>query len=227
MRSAWWLALGCALAIPGRAAAFSDHLLFGEGVDKGGGDGRYFTGSRADGQPCSVCHHGGREPTILVDGIPDAPVAGMRYSLVIHWPDPEVPHALQLELTKASGGHPSVSILPDAMLPAESRCEHVASGLPAVYLVDAGVRRIVGVEDCHAQSVTVSFMSTGEPIDLAIAAVSSDGMGDVEGDGTFELRTTIGGPRAGTGGVCSASSGGASLLIGLAALMAVRRRRAR
>lgn len=234
MRAAWWLRLapiaGVVLGAPGLAAAFSDHTLFGAGVDKGGGDGRYFTGSRADGHACSVCHHGGPAPTILVDGIPDLPVAGQRYSIVIHWPDPETPHALQLELTTRSGTQPTVSILPDANLPAESRCDHVASGLPAVYLVDAGVRRIVGVEDCHAQSVTVSFVGTGEPIDLAIAAVASNEMGDTAGDGTFELRTTMGGPREGQGGVCSASSasgGSAGLLIGLAALTATRRRRAR
>lgn len=227
MKALGWLVIAGALVLPVRAQAFSDHTLFGQGVDKGGGDGRYFTGSRADGHACSVCHHGGSEPTILVEGLPGLPAAGMKYSFVVRWPDPEVPHALQLELTTPGGAAPTVSILPDANLPAESRCDRAANGTPAVYLVEAGVRRIVGVEDCHAQSVTVSFVGTGEPIDLALAAVVSNGMGDTDGDGTFELRTTMGGPRPGTGGVCSAGSGEAGLLIGLAALMATRARRAR
>ncbi|MEO7097062.1 MAG: hypothetical protein ABI175_27630 [Polyangiales bacterium] len=226
MRAAWWLVV-VALAIPARAHAFSDPALFGQGVDKGGGDGRYFTGSRADGYACSVCHRGGTAPTIVVDGIPDAPVAGTRYELVIHWPDPTTAHALQLELTTPSGGAPSVTITPAAMLPAESRCDGLPAGAPAVYTVDAGVRKIVGVEDCHASSVTVSFVATGEPIDLAIGAITSDENGDVEGDGTYELRMVIGEHLvASGGGGCNTSGGDAGLLVALALLTVARRRRA-
>ncbi len=227
MRAFAWLVVAT-LAVPGRAFAFSDPALFGQGVDKGGGDGRYFTGSRPDGYSCSVCHRGGTAPTIIVDGIPDTLVAGTRYELVIHWPDPEVPHALQLELTTPGGSAPSVEITPAAMLPPPSRCDQSATGMPAVYTVDVGVRRIVGVEDCHAASVTVSFVATGEPIDLAIGAVRSNEGGDVEGDGTFELRTRIGGRLVATGaGGCNTSGSDAGVLVGLGALMAARRRRAR
>lgn len=227
MRSAWLLALAV-FAMPTAAQAFSDPALFGDGVDKGGGGGRFFTGSRLDGYACSVCHRGGATPTIIVDGIPDEPVAGTRYELVIHWPDPDVPHALQLELLTASGTSPSVTIAPAAMLPAASRCDQAAAGMPALYTVDAGIRRIVGVEDCHAASVTVSFVATGEPIELAIGAVRSDGNGDVEGDGTFELRTTIGERLVATGsGGCNGGRGDAGVLAGLGVLIAARRRRAR
>jgi hypothetical protein len=228
MKTAWWfVVVVVALALPARAYAFSDPMLFGEGVDKGGGDGRYFTGSRVDGYACSVCHRGGAAPTFIVDGIPDSPVAGTRYELVIHWPDPETPHALQLELTTPSGASPSVAITPAAMLPAESRCDGLPTGLPAVYSVDLGVRRIVGVEDCHAASVTVSFVATGEPIELAIGGITSDEAGDVEGDGTYELRTTIGEHLVATGGGgCNASGGDVGLLFAIALITVARRRRA-
>lgn len=228
MRRAAWLVAAAALAIPRGAHAFSDPALFGDSIDAGGADGRYFTGSRLDGYACSVCHRGGTTPVILVDGIPDELVAGTRYELVIHWPDPETPHALQLELLTASGGSPTVTVAPAAMLPAESRCDGQAGGMPAVYTVDVGARRIVGVEDCHASGVTVSFVATGEPIDLAIGAITSNGAGDVEGDGTYELRTRIGERLIATGGGgCNASGGDAGLLAALALVTAARRRRAR
>lgn len=227
MRAGGWL-VALALAVPARAHAFSDPALFGQGVDKGGGDGRYFTGSRADGYACSVCHRGGATPTILVDGIPDAPVAGTRYELVIHWPDPETPHALQLELTTPSGAAPSVTVTPAAMLPADSRCDRLATGAPAVYTVDVGMRRIVGVEDCHAASVTVSFVATGELIDLSIGAVTSDQAGDVDGDGVVDLRLVIGEHLVATGGGgCNASGGDVGALFALALVTVARRRRAR
>jgi uncharacterized protein (TIGR03382 family) len=90
------------------------------------------------------------------------------------------------------------------------------------------MRRIVGVEDCHAAGVTVSFVATGEPIELALAGITSDEAGDVEGDGTYELRTTIGEHLIATGGGgCNASGGDAGLVFALALITAARRRRAR
>lgn len=222
------LVIALALGVPASAAAYSDPALFGQGVDKGGGGGRYFTGSRVDGYACSVCHRGGPPARFVVDGIPDAPVAGQRYELTVHWADPDTPHALQLELLTPSGAHPQVAITPAAMQPPESRCESKADGNPAVYATDVGARRIVGVEDCGASSVTVSFVATGEPIELAIGGVVSDGSDSAEGDGTFELRQMIGEHivASGGGGACD-TAGQGGWLVGLAALTAARRRRAR
>lgn len=231
MRAAAWLvAVGLlVIGVPARAFAFSDPALFGQGVDKGGGGGRYFTGSRADGYACSVCHRGGPTPKFVVEGIPDAPVAGTRYDLVVRWDDPATPHALQLELVTPSGAHPSVTVAAAASLPAASRCEQKADGAPAIYTFDVGVRRIVGVEDCNAAMVTLSFVATGEPIELAIGAITSDASGTVEGDGTYELRTVIGEHLASSGGGGCSTGGdpGGAGLVGLCGLALVRLRAAR
>ena len=217
-----------ALLIPAHASAFSDPKLFGESVDTGGGGGRYFTGSRADGYACSVCHTGSTAPEFRVDGIPDAPVAGERYELTVHWDDAVTPHALQLELTSANGTHPTVAVAPDAMLPAESRCESKLDGTSAVYTVDVGARRIVGVENCGARSVTVSFIATGGPIELAIGGVRSDASETAEGDGTFELRTTFGEKLvASSGGGCNTGGAATGWCAAALVLMAARRRRVR
>jgi hypothetical protein len=167
----------------------------------------------------------------VIDGIPDTLEAGRTYDLVIHWDDADTPHALQLELLTQGGAHPSVSVVPDAMLPVESHCDQNSTEKVAVYTIDKDRRRIVGVEDCNAASVTVSFVATGEPIELAIGGVVSDGSGTADGDQTFELRTTIGERLVATGGggcaVGGAGAGLAGALLSIAGLTVVRRRRAR
>jgi len=214
--------------VPATARAFTDPQLFTLGVDKGGADHRYFTGSRADKFACSVCHEGGAPLELHVTGVPEGiPAEGARYEIRVSWDRPETPVAVQLELTKRAGGHPSVTI-PDP-LPAEARCDQAATGEPAEYVLDEGPRRIVGVKDCNASALVLSFIGTGQPIDLAIAGVRSDASGTVAGDGTFELRTAIGETLVASGGGCDAGGGSAGALAGLAALVvtASRRRRAR
>lgn len=221
------LVIALGLAAPATAYAFTDPQLFTLPVDKGGSDHRYFTGSRADKFACSVCHEGGAPLELHVTGMPDGvPEAGVRYELRVSWDDPETPVAVQLELTRREGGHPSVMI-PDP-LPAEARCDRNPTGEAAEYVVDEGPRRIVGVKDCNASAIVLSFLGTGQPIDLAIAGVRSDASESVTGDGTFELRTAIGEKLVASGGGCDAG-GGAGWLVGLAAatLTASRRRRAR
>jgi hypothetical protein len=148
----------------------------------------------------------------MIDGLPDKLVTGERYDLVVHWDQPELPLALQLELATPGGSHPTVEVIPAADQPAGSRCDLIVDGPSAVYTFDVGTRRIVGVSDCHAQRVDVSFIANGEPIVLAIGAVRSDSSGTVDGDGTFERRIQIGTKLiAGSGGGCNAVRTGRGL----------------
>lgn len=222
MTTRWVLAI---LLAPATALAYSDPAMFGETIDEGGGAGRYFTGSRAEGYSCSVCHSGGKEPSFIVDPLPDVLQAGTKYSLVIHWPDPGSPQALQLELVTPSGAHPTVTIPAAAMLPAESRCEGASAGIPAVYSVDVGRRRIIGVEDCGASRVEISFIATGEPIDVAIGGVRSNEDGTPSGDGVFDDRFTLSQPRHASVGLCSTGGDAGGLVVPLLACAAVIRRR--
>lgn len=227
------LTVGVVLAGAAPASAFSDHTLFAAGVDKGGGGGRFFTGSRADGYSCSVCHKDGPEATFTIEGLPDTLVSGTKYDLVIRWDHPEVPHALQLELATPSGAHPSVTVIPAAMLPPASRCGGTAAGEPAVYTIDVGVRRIVGVDDCNASSVNVSFVANGQPIELSIGGVVSDASGTADGDGIFERRIALGQRAASPGCAAGGPTGPVGLGLVTAALVLVpmiptgRRRRSR
>lgn len=213
-------------ALPAPAFAFSDPAQFALPVTVGGGGGRYFTGSRADGYGCSVCHQGGATPAVTIEGMPDRLVTGTRYELTVRWDRPEIGLGLQLELTTATGAHPDVNILPPDQLPPESRCEQRADGLAAVYAVDVGVRRIIGVEDCAASAVTLSFVATGDPIDLAISAVRSDQSGTANGDGVFEERVPVGRYYAVAGGGGCDASGPApnGFVAALLALLLIRSR---
>jgi hypothetical protein len=209
---------------PTTAFAYSDPATFGDPIEEGGGAGRYFTGSRAEGYSCSVCHHDGKVPRFVVDPLPDQLQQGTKYTLVIHWADPESPQALQLELV-SNGAHPSVTIPAAAALPATSRCESLPTGLPAVYSVDLGQRRVIGVEDCGASRVEVSFVATGDPIEVSIGGVRSNEDGTANGDGVFDDRFVLSQNVHASGGACAVGGDASSVVVPLIALMFVRRRR--
>jgi hypothetical protein len=230
IRTAWAvpaLALPVLLAAPARA--FSDPALFAAPATDGGGAGRYFTGSPADGHACGACHLGGATPRISFEGFPDAIEPWARYDVTLRWDPHDASHALHLELMNAAGEHPSVELSIADDLPPEARCEGEPDGAPAVYAVDAGARRVLGVQDCGARALAFSFVAPAEPLFFAIGAVRSDSSATPEGDGVLEQRRVIG-SGAEPGGACAIwapSRGRAGCVAGLAALLvplALRRR---
>lgn len=213
------------------ARAFSDPALFAAPAVEGGGAGRYFTGSPADGHSCGVCHRGGASPTVFLDGFPDVTRPGARYDVTVRWDEPDASHAMHLELMNPAGEHPSVELSNADALPLEEHCDGEPDGPPAVYAVDIGARRVLGVEDCGARALSFSFIAPAEPIHVALGVVRSDRSATPEGDGVLELRRVVGsGADAGAGCSFRAPSGdGDAWILGLCAVLsalAVRRRRA-
>jgi hypothetical protein len=202
-------------ACPVIASAFSDPATYSADIVDGGGAGRYFTGARVDPYACSVCHRDATTTDFTLDPLPERLTPGQQYDVVVRWTDPETPHALHLELSLPDGAHPSVEAAPET-------CADSAE--PAVYSIDIGARRVVGVKACGASTVSVSFTATAEPIDLAVSAVRGDRSDSAAGDATFERRITFNAQSSNSGG-CN-TTGGAGLLVALLALTA-RRRRAR
>jgi hypothetical protein len=190
---------------------FTDPTTYAAAAVDGGGGGRYFTGSRVDPYACSVCHGETAAADFTIDPLPDRLVPGQSYDLVVRWTDPDAPHALHVELSLPSGAHPSV-------VPVLQSC--AGSGDPAVYSVDLGDRRVVGVKACGASSLSVSFTASAEPIELAVSGVRGDRSDSAAGDATFERRITFN--AAPSSGGCNTTNG-AGLLVGLAALIARRR----
>ena len=77
-----------AISMASRAHAFTDANFFHEPASEGGSDGRWFTGSPADGFGCSVCHSGRPAERVVVEGFPTGGyVPGEVYDIRISWPD--------------------------------------------------------------------------------------------------------------------------------------------
>jgi hypothetical protein len=83
------LLLVCVLA-PGIGHAYSGPEGFLDGAYEGGGDGRWFTGSPADGFSCSVCHlktNTVRQFPLYVAGVPAAYAPATPQKIVMAWPE--------------------------------------------------------------------------------------------------------------------------------------------
>lgn len=104
------------VGIPVAARAFTEPRTYAEEASKGGGGGRWFTGSPAEGHGCSVCHTGARAASLEVVGLPaHGYVPGKRYDVRIAWPE----FAARAEtLRKRDEGPPSMGLV--AELVAES-----------------------------------------------------------------------------------------------------------
>lgn len=177
--------------------AYSDPARFAEPAADGGGGGRQFTGSNLDGYSCAVCHHGGPAPRLVIDGMPERFEPDTRYDVAIRWLDSADSHALQLELVDERGGHPRVE-LPDLdTLPVSARCDGDPQGSPAVYAIDLGDRRIIGVQDCGATELRFTFTPEhDDELIFAASVVRSDSSGAASGDGVLDVRRRL--ERVGT-----------------------------
>jgi hypothetical protein len=148
----------------------------------------------------------------------------------MRWDPPELSHAIQVELSTLTG-HPGVELADADALPPEARCEGEPDGPPAVYAVDLGARRVIGVQDCGARELAFSFVATADPLFFSFGAVRSDGSATPEGDGVLEHRSAL--PAGGAPvGACAFEASprggeGGAWLWALGAIFVVRRLRLR
>jgi hypothetical protein len=229
----------CALLAPaGRARAFSDRQRFDEASGTGGGGGRYFTGSPVDGYSCAVCHRGGPEPHVRIAGLPLAGYKpGATYNVEISWDNTPGWHAVQLEFigrnALAAG---KVSQFSERELDVRSRCGSQDMGDLADYLIEKDGRQVMGITGCGASTLRFHFTAPDAP-DLAFSAsvVLLNGDRLAEGDGVQDIKHVLrrsGEPAPSASSSCSIArapdTAGWSpcAFLGLAALLAYRRRRA-
>ncbi len=185
------LALALALSAPAAARAYSGADRFELDPSSGGGGGRRFTGSPADGFTCEVCHTGGRRAEFEVAGFPTGGYRpGEQYAIEIAWPEGAAA-AFALEVVDASGAAAGVLALP----PAEEidRGQRCASGTADPPRPAAGMRSladgrtVAAVEPCEAERASLRWTApaadTGA-VFLYAGGVIGDGSGTAEGDGT-------------------------------------------
>jgi hypothetical protein len=180
-----------------RVHAFSNPETYDELSELGGGGGRWFTGSPADGFGCDVCHQGGAGVELSVTGLPlDAVVPGMAYEVTLSWPSQLDDLALIAEFTDEQRKSVGALALPrvDAYTPPEL-CAPDEGGSPAtgVYGAQDG-RMLVGVVDCGAHisrfQWTAPALIAG-PIWFNAGFVASNGDATPEGDGVTLARRAL------------------------------------
>jgi hypothetical protein len=224
----------CALLCVAPAAsvrAFSDIERFPRSVQEGGGGGRLFTGSPADGYACSVCHLGGEEPSVIVYGLPiDGYVPGQTYDVEVAWNNVAGSHALHLEIvdeaTKRGAGR--VSLIDPATIDARGRCGSLPNEKPADYILEGEGRQIIGSQGCGASSVRFRFTAPNVPEIVFAGSVVRAGepQASPEGDGVQNLNRVLrraGEPNqaASTCALTAARRSGAGLWCGVLLMLAL------
>lgn len=142
------------LAGSSRAYAFADLFRFNDAAAVGGGGGRWFTGSPAEGFGCDVCHDGSRSEQIVVQGLPASYVLGASYEMSVSWPATSAHVTALVELTDELGRGAGVVSIGDSPLTVAESCVPVEDGTPAALVfadADLGLangRQLVGMQDC-------------------------------------------------------------------------------
>jgi hypothetical protein len=234
----WGIALSIAVLSWGSgtsdAAAFSDPYSYDAPIMDGGGGGRWFTGSPADGYGCDVCHGNTQGATLDVAGLPwdEGYVPGTAYEVVLRWPAWAEHLALVGELA-----------LPrEEALTSDELCSEEGLGdTPAGDLLDSqSGRQFVAVIDCGARAVRMRWTAPSPApgtIWFSGGLVVSNHEADVEGDLFVDIQRALVSVdqkaytatlnRAGCG-IAPGPGGNEKLIAGLACalgLCALRRRR--
>jgi hypothetical protein len=177
---------------PAPAAAFSDPLAYSDPTDLGGGDGRWFTGSPAEGYGCDVCHEGGEGADVSVSGLPlDGYVPGANYEITLQWGTDH--QALLAEITDEQRlGAGTVELpRPDAT-GLDERCSQEEGGFPASAVNEVeGGRSVVSIIDCGASRLRFRWTAPATDVGrvwLSAGFVHSDESADPSGDGVTMIK---------------------------------------
>lgn len=225
------LAGGVLLMSASNARAFSDQDRFADQAAKGGGGGRYFTGSPADGFGCAVCHRGASAPKVEVRGLPDDFLAGTTYDVELAWDNPALTHGIALELVTGENLAAGTIALPvDAAITAAERCKSQPSERPAAELHTENGRQVLTVENCGSSIVRFRWTAPqANDVTFAAGVVRSDASATAQGDGVAEISRAllpVGATRNAGGGCHVGRSRGPWLsLLALLIPLSLRRRR--
>jgi hypothetical protein len=215
------VAIGVAWAMlsePSRARAFSDPHSYELEVGEGGGGGRWFTGTPADGYGCDVCHDEVGSVPIDVSGLPldGGYSAAQSYELGVRWPADLEHMALVLEMVDDAGTRAGTLALPrfEASLPEERCSEDGAEDAAASELIDSPRgRQFATVIDCGSRALrmlwTAPATSSGR-VWLSGGLVASDDDASVKGDVAMLIHRPVA-PAGASVGVVSLTESGCSI----------------
>lgn len=203
----------------------------------GGGGGRRFTGSPADGFTCAVCHTDASNAEWAMLGVPeDGWTPRAEVVLDIVWPETLRQAAVALELVHGDGTPAgTVALLDDAELSERERCTGSGVGAHVAWPARDG-RTVIASDACGASRLRVRWTAPASgsgPVWLHATTVQGNGSGDATGDAFAAVAFAMqqaGAPPAERSvtdagcGVTSARGGPWPLLLVGAALLCRRRR---
>jgi hypothetical protein len=220
--------------LPARARAYLEPARFTDPVLEGGAGGRFFTGAPGDGYGCAVCHDGGAAE-VGVEGLPEGGFEpGAEYDLALIFPADARSAGAVIEIADEMGeAVGALALVPEGELEDADRCRDDA---PAVALVPADDRLLARAEVCGARRARVRWTAPDGPVSgvrLFASAVLGDDSGDPTGDPTVTLvrplrarsAPLLEAGRLGTRCSAAAARADAPLLLALALLLAIARRR--
>jgi hypothetical protein len=181
------------------AAAFSDPYSYDAPIKDGGGGGRWFTGSPADGFGCDVCHGNVSGAYLDVEGLPsDAGYTpGQAYEVVLRWPAWADHIALVSEFVDESGRKAGDLALPlEETLTTEELCsEQDLQDIPGGDLLESqSGRQFVAVIDCGARAVRMRWTAPSPApgtIWWSGGLVVSDHQADLAGDLFVDMQRAL------------------------------------
>jgi hypothetical protein len=177
------------LAPVASAHAFSDPAAYEDPVDVGGGAGRWFTGSSADGFACNACHTGKAGESLVVSGLPvEGYVPGNAYEITLTWPPYVMDVALVAEFTTEDRRGAGTLALPrpDALKPAELCAADEGGESPAAIHEVEPARQLVSIVDCGAKMLRFQWtapLTAANPVWFNAGFVTSNQDASPAGDG--------------------------------------------
>lgn len=216
--------LACTLALlsaaPQPVHAYSDFRKFAYPSSAGGGGGRFYTGSPADGYTCRICHEGGDAPEVRVQGLPlDGYKPGAEYEITVDWWDGDT-LSTAVELTDAEGRPAgSMRLPPENSVETPERCKQDESELIAATTVTVpppkhrselayfdecvqgshpdDCRQVISVPACGSGRLRFAWRAPSwdvGPVWFSGAVVKSNDDSNTTGDGVADIGTLLASP---------------------------------
>jgi hypothetical protein len=185
-----------ALATTSTVYAYRNPERFGAPVQEGGGGGKFFTLSRAEGYGCAACHSQGAPIAVDIRGLPAIVVPGEQYRITLDWPDDRPSVALNVEMTTNDGAPFGQLIAPDPLtLSAADLCrvsDEPSSGQSVS--IDAAGRRVLLIAECGQAQTSFDWIS---PLGLTEGYFStsitfSNRNGKLDGDQVVDVSEPFG-----------------------------------
>lgn len=171
---------------PNRLHAFHNPARFFEDAVTGGGGGRFFTGSPADGFTCAACHVSAGPIPVSILGLPTSGyVPGQTYRITITWPEDYENVAFNAELTDDAGRTLGTLAVPaEASLSPADLCKEISTPAAQVGPTMDG-RSLVISGACEQQQGTFEWTAPETGASAAWfsgSLLASDLNGDSAGD---------------------------------------------